>query len=190
MTRISLVLVLFLIGCASTPTERSYYLLRAEVPGDLGPADPDALLGIGRPSIAQYLNRSGIVIQVGDHQVREARYHLWAEPLDRGILRYLRHRVSAGLGRSLNTGPGTEDTWRYRIDVSVEEFHGTLNGEARLIAYWSLRNLRNGTVVEAQYLRRTRQQTGDGYPALVDAQIALLDELAESMIQVLRRVGL
>ena len=72
----------------------------------------------------------------------------------------------------------------------MEEFHGTLNGEARLIAYWSLRNLRNGTVVEAQYLRRTRQQTGDGYPALVDAQIALLDELAESMIQVLRRVGL
>ncbi len=33
MTRISLLLVLFLIGCASTPTERSYYLLRAEVPG-------------------------------------------------------------------------------------------------------------------------------------------------------------
>ncbi len=190
MTRISLVLVLFLIGCVSTPTERSYYLLRAEVPGDLAPADPDALLGIGRSSIAQYLNRAGIVVQVGERQVREARYHLWAEPLDRGIRHYLSHRVSAVLGRSLNTGPGTEDTWRYRIDVSVEEFHGTLNGEARLVAYWSLRNPMNGAVIEAGYFRRTRRQTGDGYPALVDAQIALLDELAESIVQALRRVGL
>ena len=190
MIRIGIVLALFLIGCASTPTERSYYLLRAEVPADLAPADPDALLGIARPSIAQYLNRTGIVVQVGEHQVREARYHLWAEPLDRGIRYYLSHRVSALLGRSLNTGPGTEDTWRYRIDVSVEEFHGTLNGEARLVANWSLRNLMNGAVIEAQYLRRTRQQTGDGYPALVDAQIALLEELAESIVQALRRVGL
>ena len=189
MTRISLLLVLFLIGCASTPTERSYYLLRAEAPGDLAPADPDALLGIARPSIAKYLNRAGIVIQVGEHQVREARYHLWAEPLDRGIRHYLSHRVSALLGRSLNTGPGTEDTWRYRIDVSVEEFHGTLNGEVRLVAYWSLRKLKNGTVIEAQYFRRTRQQTGDGYPALVDAQIELLDELAESIVQALRRMS-
>ena len=78
----------------------------------------------------------------------------------------------------LNDDPGAEDTWRYRIDVSVEEFHGTLNGEARLVAYWSLRNLMSGAVIESIH------------PALVDAQIALLDELAESIVQALRRVGL
>jgi uncharacterized lipoprotein YmbA len=189
MRRITLALVLCLAACATAPPERSYYLLRAEVPGDLAPAENGALLGVGTVSIAPYLDRSGVIVQVGDHRVREARYHLWAEPLDRGIRAYLSDRIAASLGRTLNNGPNGVDRWDYRLDVSIEEFHGTLNGEARLVAQWSLIDTARDKLVASQRLVRTKAQTVDGYSGLVEAHAALLDELATEIVTALSRVG-
>jgi uncharacterized lipoprotein YmbA len=184
---IALVFAVATIGCASDPPiETAQYLLRADAPADLSPADPARRIGIGRVSIAPYLDRAGVVMEVDANQVREARYHEWAEPLDRGIQLYLQERVAVSLGQALNDG--TEDAWRYRIDLSVEEFHGRLDGEVRLIAQWSLRDLSNGRVVATQRFSRSRQQTSEGYPAMVAAQIELLDELAEAIARVLRQV--
>ena len=76
MKRITLVLVLFtLAGCASAPPERSYYLLRAEVSNDLAAAPPDSAAGLGLVQVAAYLDRAGVVVEVGENQVREARFH-------------------------------------------------------------------------------------------------------------------
>ena len=185
MTRIGLVLSLFLAACASTPPERAYYLLRAEVPEELAVAAPDASIGMGHVLLAPYLDRTGIMVQVDEHRVREARYHLWAEPLDEGIWYYLHDQVSSRLNSALASGPRA-DSWRYRVDVSVEEFHGTLNGAARLAARWSLYDLSSGAVIETRTFTRERRQTGDGYAALVETQTALLDELAETIARSLR----
>ncbi len=187
MTRAGLALALCLAACAGTPPEREYYLLRADVPQGLGAADGDRATGLGRVSVASYLDRAGIVLQVNEHRVREARYHLWAEPLSDGIWYYLRDGISSELGRALNTEPDA-DAWRYRVDVSVEEFHGSLNGEARLVARWTLRNVAEGAVIASERFARTRRQTADGYPGLVDTQIALLDELAQTIARALRDV--
>lgn len=189
MIGVRLTLVLCLAGCASTAApEPAYYLLRADMHGELAPADPDAQSGIGRVSIAPYLDRAGIVVQVEAHQVREARYHLWAEPLDRGIRRCLAGGVSRRLGRATNAGPRSEDAWRHRVDVAVEEFHGTLDGRARMLARWSIRDLSTDTVVASGRFSQTLPQAGDGYAALVDAQLALLDGLAERIAQALREL--
>ncbi len=191
MRRLTLALALCLAACATAPPpEHSYYLLRAEVPADLASAEGSALLGIGTVSIAPYLDRSGIVVQVADHRVREARYHLWAEPLDRGIRTYLSDRVAALLGRALNNGSNRVDQWAYRLDVSIEEFHGTLNGEARLVAQWSLIDTAREKLIASQRLVRTKPQTVDGYPGLIEVQTALLDELATEIATALRRVGI
>ncbi len=187
MSRILLALVLCLAGCASAPPERAYYLLRAELPGPLAAPDPGSLAGVGRVSVAPYLDRAGIVVQTGEHRVREARYHLWAEPLEQGIRVYLRDRVSSVLGRALNTAPGRADSWRYRIDVSIEEFHGKLDGDVRLVARWSLVDLADDAVLETQRFSRMSSQASDGYPGLLETLTSLLDELAESIAEALRR---
>ncbi len=178
-----------LAGCAGNPPpERAYYLLRAEVPVSLAAPDPDRLFGMAHEPIAPYLARTGIVVQVEANRVREARYHLWAEPLTFGIRAYLHNRVSAELGRPLGGGPGTEGTWRYRVDVTVEVFHGTLGGEARLVALWAVRDLVEERVIEAGRFSRSQRQTADGYAGLVQAQIALLDELAREVARPLREI--
>lgn len=184
MTRTCLALALLLASCASTPPERAYYLLRADVP-ELAAADPASLVGIGRVSVAPYLDRAGIMVQVDENRVREARYHLWAEPLDDGIWYYLRDRISSELGRPLNTETDA-DSWRYRVDVSIEEFHGTLNGEAHLSARWSLRDVDSDEAIATRRFSQTMTQRRDGYPGLVDTQIALLDKLAQAIAQALR----
>ena len=187
MTRVGLrlVLVLCLAGCASTPPEQAHYLLRVEPPPDLRAADP-LPVGLGRISIPPYLDRAGLVVQTDEHSVREARYHLWAEPPDVGAWFYLRDRISSELGRALHPGPNLGNSVRYRVDIRINEFHGTLDGQARLVARWSVRDLEQDSVVESQRFSQARRQAGDGYPGLVNTEIELLGELAGTIAQTLR----
>jgi len=184
MKRITLVLVLFtLAGCASAPPERSYYLLRAEVPNDLAAAPPAPAAGLGLFPVAAYLDRAGVVVEVGENQVREARFPLWAEPLDRGIRTYLSDRIAAQLGYRLETGPGSVGPIRYRIDVSVEEFHGSLDGETKLVARWSVRDLEDDSLTLSRRFSQQSRQSDDGYASVVKSQLALLDDLAAEIAQ-------
>lgn len=186
MKRITLVLVLVtLAGCASAPPERSYYLLRAEVPNDLAAAPPGTAAGLGLIQVAAYLDRAGVVVEVGANQVREARFHLWAEPLDRGIRIYLSDRIASQLGYRLETGPGSVGPIRYRIDVSVEEFHGALDGETRLVARWSVRDLEDDSLTLSRRFSKKSRQSGDGYASLVQSQLTLLDDFAAEIAQAL-----
>ncbi len=180
-----LALALCLVGCTSAPPERTYYLLRVEPPANLTAADP-LPIGLGRISLPPYLDRVGLVVQTDEHRVREARYHLWAEPLDEGAWFYLRDRISSELGRALDPGQDLGGRVRYRVDIRINEFHGTLDGQSRLIARWSVRDLEDDSVVESQRFSQTRRQAGDGYPGLVNAQLTLLDELARTIAQALR----
>ena len=145
MTRVGvgLVLAFCLVGCASAPPEQAYYLLRVEPPPELRSADP-LPIGLGRISLPPYLDRAGLVVQTDEHSVREARYHLWAEPLDEGAWFYLRDRISSELGRALHPGPDLGNSVRYSVDIRINEFHGTLDGRARLVARWSVRDLEQG----------------------------------------------
>jgi uncharacterized lipoprotein YmbA len=190
MRGIFLALALVLVGCSSkAPPERAYYLLRAEVDGQAATAgDAKADVGLGKVSVAPYLSRAGVVVQVDDNRVREARYHLWAEPLRNGIAYYLEDRLSDLLGRPL-AGSEAPQAPRYQIDIDVEEFHGTLDGEARLVARWSLIDTKTGIARVTQRLRRSTTLLDDGYPGLVKAQTALLDELAREMAAALAEAG-
>ncbi len=191
MTRVSLrlVLLLCLVGCASAPPEDSYYLLRVQPPADLDSTDP-LPVALGRIAIPPYLDRVGLVVQTDEHRIREARYHRWAEPLDEGTWFYLRERISSELGRSLDPGPGLGKSVRYRVDIRINEFHGTLDGQARLVARWSVRELDEDTVVETQRFSESRVQDGEGYPGLVNTATELLDELAATIARTLRTFDL
>ncbi len=178
------------LGCAGDPPpESAHYLLRAETPTGLAPVPADQAAGFGRVSVAPYLERPGLILATGDHQVREASFHLWAEPLSHGIRLYLRDRVASRLGRELDAGPGTERTWRFRIDVAVEELHGTLDGRVRAAARWSLSDRDASAVVASGRYVRTGSQAGSGYPAMVEAQERLLDGLADEIADALRAAG-
>lgn len=172
-------------GCSSPATpERSYYLLRVEGNETLPAATPEQHIGIAHVEIAPYLDRAGIVLGTGGYEVREARYHLWAEPLEDGIRYVVEARLSAKLGYRVGSA-ASATRWSKRIEIDVRRFHGETDGTVRLVAGVAVR-ASDGSLLATEQVSATTRQTEDGYPALVDAQIALLDELSDAIVPLLR----
>jgi uncharacterized lipoprotein YmbA len=186
---VSLVVTLALgsaLGCGGkTPPERSYYLLRG-APQEFSTADGRLGVGLGIVQVAPYLDRAGVMVEVDANEVREARFHLWAEPLQRGIRYYLEDRIAADLGRQLAPGPPVKNGWLYRVDVRVREFHGDLDGHVRLVASFTLVGVESGEILLEEQVSFAGPRRIDGYPGLVQAQISLLDRLATSIADAIR----
>ena len=186
---VSLVVTLALgsaLGCGGkTPPERSYYLLRG-APQEYSAADGRLDVGLGIVQVAPYLDRAGVMVEVDANAVREARFHLWAEPLQRGIHYYLEDRIAADLGHQLAPAPPAKNDWLYRVDVRIREFHGDLDGDVRLVASFSLVGIESGEILLEEQVSFAESRRIEGYPGLVQAQISLLDRLAASIADALR----
>ena len=181
--------VLLLIGCSSAPPERSHYLLRdpdvAAAPAPTAVAGPKGgIVGIGRVSIAPYLDRAELVVQTGSYEIRPARYHHWGEPLEDGIRHYLRSALTKRLGREVASDVLVRDTWAYRIDLTIETFHGTLSGDVELVAGIVIMRVAGNALLETRRVVLTDRQHSDGYAGLVDAHAALLDKLADEIADI------
>jgi uncharacterized lipoprotein YmbA len=173
-------MALFLAGCAGT----EYYLLRSRAALE-APDGAVARISLGSVQVASYIDQAGIVVETDTGSLRPARYHQWAEPLRESLRDFLAREVAAKLGQPVRATPYRDTDWRQQtdtvIDLRIELLHGTRDGAAELAARWALvdpeaRELRS----EYEFSRR-RALTTSGYPALVDAERALLRELAEAI---------
>ena len=136
--------------------------------------------------VAPYLLEPGLVLETGAHEVRSARQHLWAEPLDRSLRLYLRAQISNELGFELSRNAIPANAPDFILDVEVEELHGTLSGAARLVASWRITRVEDGEKLAAFRFARTLPLARDGYAALADAEVALVRELAAAIAKSLR----
>lgn len=193
MRILSLVLLapVLLIGCSggSKKLEPTFYLLRAEARVPDGQQTPAILIGINRVSVADYLGQAGIVIATNGNQIRPAQQHLWAEPLDYSIRLFLRDAVSAELGYPVSADTGRRQSWDYRLDVRIDEWHSSLAGDARILASWSVIDVATDNELSRYRFERTGGLTSEGYDGLVTAQTALLQALAESVADSVRDLG-
>lgn len=177
MRLLMLSLVAALLGCSSAEVpETHFYLFRADAP--LQPNGSDLVVGIGAVDIAAYLNRSEVLMQVGPQELRPARHHRWAEPLDRNVQRYLRDRLAAALGNEVLMSARSRESWDLQIDVVVEEFHGSASGQSLLRASYVVRRTAAPDDVQRGRVGLSESHARDGYSALVDAQSRLLDAMA------------
>ena len=169
-------------GCAGAPPAEDHeYLLR--------PDRPDAVQSDGTPVLLKavvippYLDQKGLVLQTGPAEIRVARHHQWAEPLDEAAGRYLQVSIARRSGRPVETVPLTGSADRDAVTVRIHQLHGTENGRVRLVADWSVTPISGDS--EIHEFDQTLTQAADGYPALVAAHSALLDELAAAIAQTL-----
>ncbi|MCB1843622.1 MAG: membrane integrity-associated transporter subunit PqiC [Halioglobus sp.] len=183
MTRIALLVALLcLAACAGQPIEPSHYLLRAPNAAESRPLQFSTDYALGSVGIAPYLDQPGLILETPDGTLRAARNHLWAEPVFDAVQNYLRETLSAALGQDLPLAPQRADVTR--INVRIDQMHGTRDGQARLIAYWWLSQ--GDTLGDAFKFAQTRALERDGYAALAQAQAALLTELGEQIAGALR----
>mgnify|MGYP001954521264 CR=1 FL=1 len=117
------------------------------------------------------------VQETADGQIRPARNHLWAEPVQEGVRAFLAAEISAAYGRDiLPLDPLAKGNI---IRVRIDQLHGTLDGHAKLVAYWSLTE--GDQTLVAEQFADTLPIGSDGYAALAEAQKSLLGDLARNI---------
>lgn len=164
--------ILVLCACASPAPEPTYYLLRPATQAGSGTLQASAEYRLGEIEIAPYINQSGLLLETGEGQVRPAALHLWAEPIHAGIHSYLSQEISRLYGREIATTAGAPAS----IAIRIDQLHGTLQGEARLVAYWWIQ--RGEEVDGLSRFARSLPLAENGYAALAAAERELLSQLA------------
>ena len=180
---------LLLIACAGSSPPRTQYLLRAEPAEQSGRVEAPVLVGLGRVTVAPYLDQSGIVVETEAGQVQAAREHQWAEPLGAGLRSYLRAEMSAALGYDVSASPADLVQWDYTVDVYVDRLHGSMAGTAVLDASYRITPRPGAGDVAAYRFSRSASLPREGYPGLVDAEADLVRQLAQAIAASLREIG-
>jgi uncharacterized lipoprotein YmbA len=174
-----------LLGCASPPPQqKSYYLLRDLAAQPEGAERSDARVGIGRVVAAAYLDHLGLALETAPNEVRAARNHLWSEPLEHGLLIYLRGAVSSALGEPVAYRSEGAGRWEQVVEVYVEQLHGTMTGSAVIVAGYQL--LGPGDAFSEYRFGQSAELDGEGYGALVAAEKRLLSALGEAIAESIR----
>ena len=175
--------VLFVAGCAGTSISTQensalkQYLLRSGEQARFSVTNPVAVTGIGAVTVASYIDGLGLVLETAEGEVREARDNQWAEPLRESLRTFLALEISTQAGQIIRSQRYGEVNWQRRIDVRVDELHGSAEGEARLVAYWRIFDTERRTVVSHNGFEETVALSRDGYGALVEAETVLLKRL-------------
>jgi len=188
-------LALLLIGCAVTGQARFYTLesLAGVVPRaeQKGPKEAPIIMGVGPVSLPEYLNRPQIVTRVGKNELRMSEFDRWAEPLKDNISSVLIENLRSLLSPddiSISSWKGRSHI-DYRLTVDFIRFDVTAEGEATLVARWSL--LRRGTkdikpINKAAIITLRVAAKGDGYNARVAALNRTLEEFSQEIAKTLR----
>jgi uncharacterized lipoprotein YmbA len=164
-----------LTACGGNQIEPSYYLLRPAAGVESRQLTPSDDFALGKITIAPYLDQPGLLLQTGEGEIRPAQHHLWAEPMYEGVHSFLVKEISRAKGEDIL--PAHLKRHAVAVEVRVDELHGTVDGKAVLTAYWWLR--RNGDILAAYQFSETKALGSDGYQAVVIAERALLEQLAQ-----------
>lgn len=163
-TLTAVVCLFWLCGCTTAPTPR-YYLLDSGFENGI----QKSYQKVARVRLPSYLQTGSLVLQVGPQELRVASFHFWAESLEQGFARAFDMGFESGEPES------TSGKKSPRIVIDVKRFHGDLNGKVSLVADWkavaSCGN-REGSFA------KTIEQAEGGYPALVAAQVQLVEMMA------------
>ena len=167
-------MLLLLTACSSQPIEPSYYLLRPSQGLDSRQMTPSKEFALGRIMIAPYLDQTGMLLETAGGEIRPARHNLWAEPMFEGIHTFLAQEISRAKGEDIL--PAKVNKTATIVEVRIDQLHGTVDGQAKLVAFWWLR--RDGEIISAYQFSETQALKQSGYAALAAAEQVLLSELA------------
>ncbi|TQV87787.1 PqiC family protein [Aliikangiella coralliicola] len=198
---LSLCLVLMLSACSSAPKKDThYYLLNNHVTGGSlteniaqSQSSEAVLIKIRLP---EYLMQPNLVIQMGEHRLHYARYHLWAENLQPAITKALvfemkksAHSVEQGTtDKHLYHFVEREQAFDGRKSITLQIDHFYPDDRSKVIIsgkYW-LTGFDNVSSSQSQAFYIEKVLQNDGYPHAVRQMRGLVSELAVKLVEKLR----
>jgi uncharacterized lipoprotein YmbA len=150
-----LALMLVLEGCGTTPPSRFYTLESIAQTTEKPAASEDSgnvHIGVGPVQFAEYLDRTQIVTRTDNTEVNLSETHRWAEPLQANFTRILAENLSVLLNTdrvSLHPSRNWSEV-DYQVLVNVWQFDVSKQGQANLVANWSIRGKGGANLVTMQ----------------------------------------
>ncbi len=180
-----------LVGCAGQGIDQSRYTLPSETQNiNVAGSDFRGSVSLAPPRMANYLKDDGIVMQLDDIRIHQARHHLWAEPLDRQLQERMRQHLGQALPNAdvLRRGQSAEaPSPALHVQLDVDRFQGRNDGMAVVGGQWRVRD-DNDRTLSRESFEIERPLKDDGYPALVralgSAWGTLGDRLANTLVEV------
>lgn len=184
--------ILFLLGgCVGKSPPVEYFMLEPErravaTPADEASAGP--VIAIGPIRIPEYLDRPHIVTAKGGNAYKIDESHRWAERLDDNISRVLVRDLEAMvparqvLANNADRGQAVD----FRVPVNILEFHIEPDGQALLIAQWSIRRDKDTLISRTTSIRAAASATD--YGKMVSALNECLSGLSRTIAKALREL--
>lgn len=187
VSRISLVLALVMCSaCTTAPVSENYYLLGSSAT-TLTKAvnDSTAMISVNTVTLADYLNQRRLVMQLGDHQIQKAHYHLWAEDLAEAITRELLFELES-TGQAANTQFQWSNTLTKRgnslqLSVHFTQFHPSDRSEVLVAGYYQLLDKHSNRTLTAADFSFNKPLSANGYTHAVSQLRGLLAQLSENI---------
>lgn len=163
--RIIIPLLLLLTACSSTGPDRVNYQLTSDLKAaNLQPQKVANVIFIDAVTVADYLDKTGIVYQINEIEYNTANNNLWLTTLSNQIQQRVVSDLSVLLPNYFITAEPIADP-KIRVKLFIDAFHGSYTGDALIKGRWVIRN-NNGNVVTKNIDARLAL-TEDGYAALV-----------------------
>ena len=173
--------LLVMAGCASKTVQPTTYILPASTPEQH--YSSALAVAIAPIRLTGLLDNQGIVMELNDIEVYQARQHLWAEDIGIQLQQQLQQRLTLSLphaqivakGQPLQAGLPQRE-----VRVSVNGFQGSYNGNAIVQGQWLLLG-ESGQLLKQHNFRIEQPLAADGYPALVRTLAAAWDQVSEQL---------
>ena len=185
MRKLTLFSILVVSACTTTIPSTQQYLLRSDAPIQSTVPSESPVTGIGIIRVAHYIDGLGLALETSGGAVRIARDYQWAEPLEDSLRIFFARELSAETGQSIRIKRNSGIDWKKRIDIRIDELHGTEKGEAQLVAHWEIFDIEHQLIISENEFFQTVALESNGYAALVAAHKKLLRALSSVIAETL-----
>ncbi len=173
--------LLVIAGCASKTVQPTIYMLPANTPEQH--YSSALAVAIAPIRLSRLLDNQGIVMELNDIEVYQARQHRWAEDIGIQLQQQLQQQLTLSLphaqivakGQPLQAGLPQRE-----VRVSVNGFQGSYNGNAIVQGQWQMLG-ENGQLLKQKNFRIEQPLPADGYPALVRTLGAAWDQVSQQL---------
>lgn len=181
-------------GCATTqPTQ--FYLLssltKPNVPAKSTGETSGLSLGIGPINLPKYLDRPQIVTRASRNSLTLGEFHKWAEQLEDNVGQVMAENLSI----LLSTDRVELFPWRlqrsidYQVILDVIQFDRNPDGDALLLARWSIVDDKGHPVLRGKKSRVTAKPNGQDYESLVEALSKTLADFSREIAGVIQSLA-
>lgn len=173
------------IGKESDPTR--FYALTTQADAGGKAAIPSLTIGVGPVSVADYLDRSHIVVRTTANELQLADFDRWAGTPAKEIQRVLGANLAALLGTQRIVGYPWKSSVEpsMTVEVAVERFEYGADGKAWLVASWQVFT-DNGRDAIAFRRSTFSKESSDGYDDIAAALSDLTGELSAHIADAVR----